>query len=417
MRIVYLSQYFPPEIGAPAARVFELSREWVKAGHQVSVVTGFPNHPTGIVPEAYRGRVVDRESVEGIDVYRNWTLAVPNKSLPLRVASQLSFPISIMGMGLPRVPKPDVVIATSPSIFTSASGLVFSRVWRVPFIFEVRDLWPQLFIEMGMIRNRALIKVLEAAEFFQYRQARKIVVVTDSFRSILIGRGVPAEKLEVIPNGVDLTLFREDTVGAATVREEHGLGDRFVVAYIGTHGLLHGLSSVLAAADRLRGRDDIRFLFVGHGHERDALIAKAAQMQLHNVVFVPGQPRERIPAFVSAADACLVALRQQPFLSENFVPSKIFEYLGCGRPVLASLAGEAAALIVRAGAGTAVAPEDPVALAEAVSALAADRPATRAMGERGLRFVRAHYDRAALARRYLEVLAQVTATTEPRLAA
>jgi colanic acid biosynthesis glycosyl transferase WcaI len=415
MRIVYLSQYFPPEIGAPAARVFELSREWVKLGHQVAVVTGFPNHPTGVVPEAYRGKLVDHEIIEGIDVYRNWTLAVPNRSLAMRVASQLSFPLSVVGLGLPRVAQPDVVIATSPSIFTSISGLVFARALHVPFVFEVRDLWPQLFIEMGMVKNARLIRALEAAEMYQYRRAQKVVVVTESFKSILTARGVPAEKLAVIPNGVDLRLFHEDPEGAARVRVEQGLGDRFVLAYIGTHGLLHGLKSVLSAADRLRGNDDIRFLFVGHGHDREALMAQAREMRLPNVVFVSGQPREAIPAFISAADACLVALRRDPFLAENFVPSKIFEFFGCGRPVVASVAGEAADIVERSGAGVVVAPEDPDALAAAVIALARDRVATKAMGARGLSFARLNYDRTELALRYLEVLGNVSARA--RLAA
>jgi glycosyltransferase involved in cell wall biosynthesis len=409
MRIVYLSQYFPPEIGAPAARVYELSREWVRLGHRVAVVTGFPNHPTGVVPKEYRGKLIDREIVDGIEVYRNWVLAVPNRRLPLRVASQLSFPLSVIGLGLPRVFRPDVVIATSPSIFTSLSGLVFSRTLRVPFVFEVRDLWPQLFIEMGMVKNRALIRVLETAELFQDRQAQKVVVVTESFKSILIGKGVPADQVEVIPNGVDLQMFREDVEGAAKVRTAHGLGSRFVLAYIGTHGLLHGLKSVLLAADKLRYDDSIRFLFVGHGHDREAMLAMAREMRLPNVVFVPGQPREQVPAFISAADACLVALRREPFLAQNFVPSKIFEFFGCARPVLASVSGEAAAIVERAGAGRVVPPEDPAALADAVVDLAGDRSATRAMGARGLAFVQANYDRAVLARRYVELLERVAA--------
>jgi colanic acid biosynthesis glycosyl transferase WcaI len=226
---------------------------------------------------------------------------------------------------------------------------------------------------------------------------------------------------------VDLKTFREDPEGAARVRAAYGLGNRFVVAYIGTHGLLHGLKSVLLAADRLRANDSVRFLFVGHGHDREAMMAMAEQMRLPNVVFVPGQPREEIPAFISAADACLVALRREPFLAENFVPSKIFEFLGCGRPVLASVAGEAAAIIERARAGKVVPPEDPAALAEAVLELSRDRAATQAMGARGLAYARANYDRAVLAQRYLEVLGQVTSGVDcslsrkphgnPRLAA
>jgi colanic acid biosynthesis glycosyl transferase WcaI len=404
MKILYLSQYFPPEPGAPAARVFELSREWVRLGHSVQVVTAFPNHPNGVVPPEYRGRWWDKERIEGIEVLRNRTLVVPNRSMALRVASQLSFPLSVIALGLPRVHRPDVVIATSPSIFTSICGLIYSWVLRVPFVFEVRDLWPQLFVEMGMVKNRALIRALEAAERFQYRRAQKIVVVTQRFREILIGKGVPPEKLAVVPNGVDLELFREDPAGAAGLRESLQLQGKFVVGYVGTHGLLHGLASVLEAAEMLTGHPQIRFLFVGHGHDREKLLGIAQSKGLTNVVFVPGQPREKIPAYYSACDACLVPLRRNPFLAENFVPSKIFEIFGCARPVVGTLAGEAAEIIQRAQAGVVVPPEDGAALAAALLELTRRPAEARQLGLHGRAFVEAHYGRAALAKEYLSVL-------------
>ncbi len=409
MDILYLSQYFPPEIGAPAARVHELSREWVRLGHRVQVVTAFPNHPTGIVPPEYRGRLVDREMIDGIEVLRNWTLAVPNRALPLRVATQLSFPLSVIGLGLPRVRRPDVVLATSPSIFTSVSGLAYARVLRAPFVFEVRDLWPQLFIEMGLVRNRALIRVLETAELFQYRQARRVVVVTRRFKEILAGRGVPAGKIDVIRNGVDLETFREDAGARAEIRARHGLDGRFVLGYIGTHGLLHGLSSVLDAADRLRDDDGIRFLFVGHGHEREKLLASAAKRRLPNVVFVPGRPRDEIPGYYSACDACLIALRRDPFLAENFVPSKLFEIMGCGRPVVASLAGEGAEIVREAGAGVVVEPEDGAALAAAVRELSSRPEQVSELGRAARRAAEAQYSRRVLAQRYAAILGEVAA--------
>ncbi len=407
MDILYLSQYFPPEISAPAARVHEFSREWVRLGHRVQVVTAFPNHPTGVVPPAYRGRLWDREVVDGIEVFRNWTLAVPNRALPLRVASQISFPLSITLLGLPRVRRPDVVLATSPSSFTSVSGLTFARVLRAPFVFEVRDLWPQLFIEMGMIKNRALISVLEAAELLQYRRAQRIVVVTERFKEVLAGRGVPPDKVDVVPNGVALEVFREDGAKRAALRQQLGLGDRFVLGYVGTHGLLQGLGSVLDAADILRGDDRIRFLFVGHGHEREKLLKLAADRALPNVVFVPGRPREEIPGYYSVCDACLIALRKEPFLAQNFVPSKLFEIMACGRAVVASLAGEGAAMVREAGAGVVVPPEDGAALARAVTDLAEHPERTRTYGRAGRERVQARYARRALAERYAGILAKV----------
>jgi glycosyltransferase involved in cell wall biosynthesis len=407
MKILYLSQYFPPEIGAPAARVFELSHEWVRLGHSVKVVTAFPNHPTGVVPPEYRGRLWDKEVVDGIEVYRNWTLAVPNRQMALRLASQLSFPLSVIALGLPRMKRPDVVLATSPSIFTSVCGLAYARALGAPFVFEVRDLWPQLFIEMGMVKNPLLVRVLETAERFQYRQAQKIVVVTERFKEILEEKGVPSGKLAVIPNGVDLHHFREDAAGARQVREEHGLEGKFVIGYIGTHGVLHGLSSILDAAEALKGENQFRFLFVGHGHERQMLIESARSRHLSNVVFVPAQPRDRIPSYYSACNACIVPLRREAFLAENFVPSKIFEILGCSRPVLATLSGEAGEIVRRSGGGMVIPPEDGPALAAAIRELAAGPGRAQNLGRQGRAFVEAHYDRAALAREYLEVLRAV----------
>ena len=252
-----------------------------------------------------------------------------------------------------------------------------------------------------------VVRALEAAERFQYRQAQKVVVVTERFKEILEGKGVPSSKLAVIPNGVDLEYFKEDPEGARQVREQHGLEGKFVVGYIGTHGVLHGLSSVLDAAEALKDQDQFRFLFVGHGHEREKLMEEARSRKLTNVTFVPGQPRERIPSYYSACDACLVPLRKEAFLAENFVPSKIFEILGCSRPVLATLAGEAGQIVTQSGGGVVLPPEDGPALAAAIRGLASEPGRAQYLGRQGRAYVEAHYDRAALAREYLSVLGSV----------
>ena len=403
MHILYVSQYFPPEPGAPAARVTELARAWVEAGHQVTVLTGLPNHPTGIVPPEYRCRVLVSEDFHGARVVRTWIYAAANRGRLRRSLAYASFAASAALWGQFHVGRPDLVIATSPQFLCAAAGHAIARTRSLPFVFEVRDLWPESIVAVGALPARhPIVRGLTLIEEHLYRRADRIVVVTDSFAARLRGRGVAAEKIEVVKNGVDLDRFvpgPRDT----PLRERLGYAGKFVVSYVGTHGMAHGLDRVLDVAAALRPQDQIRFLFVGEGAERQRLEARATTESLGNVRFLGVLPREAMSEVYATSDLCLVPLRKTE-LFQTVLPSKIFEILAMARPVLLSVDGEARALVEASGGGVFVPPEDASAMAEVILRLAQDPAACRDMGQRGRAYVKEHFDRKRLAARYLAIL-------------
>lgn len=413
MRISLICHYYPPEIGAPQARLSEMAREWVQRGHDVTVLTGFPNHPTGIIPPEYRGKIFMDEAVNGIRVWRHWLYATPNEGFFKKTFAHLSFMSSIVLLSLFRGERPGVFIVSSPNFFSVISTYVMSRIRRVPYIFEVRDLWPGIFIELGVLKNRSLIRLLEIIEIFLYRQAAAVVPVTNGFAEDMIRRGIPADKIEVITNGVDLDAYQPGS-GDDNLRRKIGLSDdRFVVSYIGAHGISHGLPRVLDAAESLQGERDIHFLFVGEGAVKSNLINLASNRKLENVTFLRGQPREKVVDFYHLADVCLVPLRDVPGLN-TFIPSKMFEIMGCGIPIIAPLRGEAADILERSGAALVIPPENPVELVSAIKALKSDPEKCWRMGQAGRAFVEKNYDRRILARKYLGVVEKITAQPQRR---
>jgi glycosyltransferase involved in cell wall biosynthesis len=405
MRILYLSQYFPPEMGAPAARVSELAARWAARGHDVTVLTGMPNHPTGVVPEAYRGHATLRETWRGVNVLRTWVYATANKGVVRRGLQYGSFAAAavVAGMVAQEVRRADVVVATSPQFLCALSGWALARRWRVPYVLEIRDLWPQSIVEVGALPERhPLVAVLRRLERFVYAESDLLVGVTDSFARIWREQGVDPGKIRVVKNGVDLGMFRPDIDGTA-MRQRWGTQDRFVVGYIGTIGMAHGLGTLLDVAERLRDRDDVAFVLVGEGAERARLEQQARDRGLHRVQFVGERPRAEIPAILAATDLAVVMLRDTP-LFQTVLPSKLFEIMGCARPVLLAVGGEARRLAESAGCGYIAPPEDPRAMADAVLHALEHPDDARARGLSGRRFVEQHFDRNALADRYLDEL-------------
>jgi glycosyltransferase involved in cell wall biosynthesis len=403
MRITFLCQYFPPEMGAPSARTFEHARHWASLGHDVTVITGFPNHPTGVIRPDYRGNFVKREKVEGIDLLRTWVYVAANKGFTKRILNFLSFFFSSLILGSLMTRRPDVVVGTSPQFFCAVAAYLLSRVKRAPFVFEVRDLWPQSAVELGAIKNPLLIRFLEAIETHLYRRAALVVAVAESIRHHLISKGVPAEKIKVIPNGVDAKFLASASATPAQARDELGLNGSFVVSYIGTHGMSHALETVLRAAKGFSGDPAIHFLFVGEGAEKEKLKQFAAELRLNNVTFVDEQPRERLLAFYAMSDLGVVPLKRLPIF-KKVLPSKLFELMGAGCPVICSVEGEAARLVERAEAGLPIESENVEALIEAIKRLRSDAELRARMGENGQRFVTTHYLRSTLAEKYLDAL-------------
>ncbi len=403
MRILYVSQYFPPEMGAPSARVYELSRAWVRAGHRVEVLTAFAHHPTGVKARKDHGLITRRECVDGIDVVRTYVYATANKGTIKRMLSYASFMLSAMTVGRLRVRRPDVVIATSPQLLCAVAGYFIARTLRVPFVFEVRDLWPESILAVEALRENLLVRSLKQVARFLYRHCDRIVTVGEGYRRGIVSRyGIPESKIDVVRNGIDTTLFtplsRDNEI-----RRTYGWSDRFVAMYVGTHGMAHGLRSVLEAADALRDDPSKLFVFVGEGAEKETLKRFATERQLPNVQFIDQQPKARVPLFYAACDLGLVTLRDTPLFQE-VLPSKIFEYLGSERPFLITVGGEARQVVEAAGAGEYVPPGDVPALVEAIRRLSGQRNRLAQMGRAGRRYVVRHFDRRRLASDYLDIL-------------
>lgn len=402
MNILFISQYFPPEMGAPAARTYELARSWVKAGHRVTVLTAFPHHPTGVIPEAYRGKVFLREQVDGIRVVRSFVYATANKGFLKRTLSYISFMVSAVLFSPLVRDRFQVVVATSPQFFVAVAGYAISRLKQRPFVFEVRDLWPESIVAVGALKNVFVVGLLSRVAHFLYDRASLIVGVAESTRRILTERGISPNKIEVIPNGIDPELFRCPS-GGMEVRKRYRLEGKFIVSYIGTHGMAHALHRVLDAANLLRDAEGIHFLFVGEGAEKEDLVRYSESLALPNATFVGKQEHSAVPAFLNASDVSLVPLRDASLFSA-VLPSKMFEIMGAGRPVILGVRGEARELLERVKAGLCVAPEDPEQLRDAILKLYRDRDLGRSFGENGRRFVMTHHSRERLAGQYADLL-------------
>lgn len=412
MHILFVSQYFPPEMGAPAARVYELSREWVRQGERVTVLTGFPHHPTGVKAPGDRWRLTRRETVDGIEVMRSYVYATPNRGVARRMVSYASFMASATPMALARCRWADVVVGTSPQLLGACAGYLVARLWRRPFVFEVRDLWPESILAVSAMQNNRLIGALRRVAAHLYRRSHLIVTVGQGYkRQINRLYGTALDKMEVVPNGIDPQLFQPGPRRNA-IRDEYGWGDKFVLLYLGTLGMAHRLEVVLEAADTLRDDPDTLFVLVGEGARKNPLRDLATDLRLPNVQFIGQQPKERVPLFYSASDVGLVTLRDTPLFQE-VLPSKIFEILAMERPILLSVGGQARELVESSGGGVYVPPGDSAALVAAIRSLQERSSALREMGRLGRKFVLEHYDRREQARRYLELLRGVVKSSNP----
>ena len=414
MKILYVSQYFPPEMGAPAARAAELARHWARAGHAVSVLTGFPNHPTGVVPAEWRSRLrklTCHERIDGVDVFRTWLWPLPNRKAHERMRNYASFCISAALRGL-TLPRPDVIIASSPQLLVGLSGYWLAALRRIPFVFEVRDLWPESLAAVGVGNQNSLLhRTLAAIAGFLYRNSSRIVVVTPAFKDYLIDHWrVPAEKIDVVENGVETDLFAPAPQSAnEALRLKLGAASRFLVCYIGTLGMAHGLETLLDAASFLKhDNPEVLFLLVGEGAEKQRIRSIAEVRGLSNVHFLDQQPREQIPGLISASDACLVLLKKTDVF-KTVIPTKMLEFMSCARPLILGVDGQARAIVEQAGAGLVIEPENSQALAEAVRKLAGDRALGLNLGQRGREYILANFSRGETAGKYIRVLESLLA--------
>lgn len=404
MRILFLSHYFPPEVNAPATRTYEHCRQWVKDGHNVTVITCAPNHPQGRVYEGYRNRFYQRETKDGITVIRVWTFVTANEGFFKRTLNYISYMCSAVVVSL-FLPKADVVLSTSPQFFNGLAGYFVGKMRRIPWVLEIRDLWPESIVTVGAIKSQAVIKMLEWIERFAYRNADHIVPVTDSFKVYILGKGIEAGKITVVKNGVDLAQYRP-VDGASELAEELGLTGKFIVSYFGTHGMAHHLETILDAARRLNNSPNIVFLMVGDGAERQTLVRMRDTMGLKNVMMLDQQPKSRMPELWALSDVSLVLLKKSD-LFKTVIPSKIFESLAMAKPIVLGVEGESADLLRAAQAGLCIEPEDADQLVARVLELSRDTQLRQRLGSSGRRFVMEQFDRIILARKLASVIEMV----------
>jgi colanic acid biosynthesis glycosyl transferase WcaI len=407
LHIGYLVQQFPPEVGAGPARVTEMALRWQARGARVTVVTGMPNRPEGRIHPEYRGRMFMEEEHRGIRVLRSWLYASPKHGFARTLVNNATFMVTSGMHALARGGGVDVLVASSPPWFPHLTGTLVRAMRRVPLVLEVRDLWPDYLAGMGTVRSAAVMRGIFAAEKAMLRRAEHVVVVTESFRRRVIEKGTAPERVDVVPNGVDTAQYyaADEPPPIDALRRA---GGEMVVGYLGNFGASQDLPSVLEAAALLEREDPrIRVVLAGEGTTADQVQARARELGLRRTSIHPPIPKTATRAFYNACDVCLVPLANFPILQET-IPSKIFEVMACERPVVASLAGEAARVVRESGGGVVAAPGDPRAIADAVLRLR-DTPAAEraAMGAAGRAYVSAHFAREALADRYLEILERV----------
>jgi glycosyltransferase involved in cell wall biosynthesis len=403
IKILLITKYFPPEPGAGATRAYEHAKRWVMLGAGVTVLTCFPHYPDGVIPPKYKGHSYYEEELDGIKIIRTYTYATPNKGKIKRSIGFFSFMISSIIQGYFKFGRQDVIIASSPPITVGVSGLLLSRLRNIRFVFEVRDLWPESIVQLGQIKNKFIIKALEKLEKVLYHKADLIVGISEPFVDFISAKGIEKKKIFIVKNGVDLKLF-EPVPDDNNLRERLNLKGKFIVSYFGTFGLSHALDKVLLAAKILLNKNNsIHFLLIGDGEERNKLIKMKDELKLENVTILKTVTKEELKKFYSISDLMLVTLRDLK-LFNSALPSKMFEIMAMGKPILHTVDGVMRKMLEENKIGIFAEPENPKALVDAIKNLFSQLNTLKEMGERGRNFVEKYFDRDKLAKEYLNYL-------------
>ncbi len=405
MKVLFLTDNFPPEVTPAATRTYEHCREWVKLGAEVTVVTSFPNFPYGKIYDGYKNRRIQKEEVDGIRVVRVWTYLAANERFLRRTIDYLSYAVSSFWGGL--FQKADIIVATSPHFFITWSGSALSFFKRKPWVFEIRDLWPESIISVGMLEDGFVYRTLEKIELRLYKSADHIVPNTEAFKKNLVGRGVPAEKISVIPNGTNFELFFPRKPDKKLI-SSLGLENKFVIGYVGTLGMAHALDFVIRSIARLND-SSIHFLFIGDGAEKENCIRLAKELELENVTFLASVPKQVIPDYLAIIDVSLAPLKKTDTF-KTVIPSKIFEAGAMGKPMLLGVDGQARSIVEEYGSGLYFEPENTEDFIAKVKQLAGDKDLLQQLGEGGKKLARA-FDRKKLAAEMLDVLKKVAQPT------
>ena len=398
MKILFLSDNFPPEVNAPATRTLEHCKEWVKAGHEVTVITCHPNYPIGKVYSGYKNCWKSVEEVEGIKVIRVWTYIASNKGFAKRILDYISFSITSFFAGL--FLKCDIIVATSPQFFTALSGRTLHFFKRKPWIMEVRDLWPDSIKSVGAMKDGIVLRYFSKEEMWCYRSAKQIVVVTDTFKEVISGRGIPASKISVIKNGANLNLFTPREKPAHLV-EKYGMAGKTVLGYVGTIGMAHNIDFLI---DCVKELPHCILMIMGDGAEKEAMIEKVKKENVTNVVFIDSVSKEQVPDYVALQDLALVNLRRDPLFT-TVIPSKIFETSAMHIPIMLGVDGEARKLVEQYGAGLYYEPENKADFLEKLNIILSSKQKYEEC-QAGCDKLAKAFDRKKLAQEMLEIICE-----------
>ena len=401
MKILFLTDNFPPEVNAPAIRTYEHCREWVKSGADVTVITCAPNFPQGKVYPGYRNKLKTTEWVEGIKVIRVWTFVAPNKGFTKRILDYLTFMVTSFLAGL--FIRTDLIIATSPQLFTAISGMMLSLLKRKSWIMEVRDLWPDSIAGVEAVRSRKILNFFYRLEKILYQRTSMIIPVTETFKKVIIAKGIDPSKIHVITNGADLNAFNH-MQKQNYLLHNLGLDNQFVVGYIGTHGMAHGLDFFIRLAPGFI-EDGISFLFIGDGARKEELLRLKQQVGANNLIMLDPVPRKDIPAYLSILNVSLIPLRKVPVFF-TVIPSKIFESAAMGIPILLGVDGESRHIVERYKAGLFFEPEHKDQFLSCLFRLKNDEKLSHQCREGGFALAKA-YDRKRLAGQFFTLLNQM----------
>jgi colanic acid biosynthesis glycosyl transferase WcaI len=401
MRILLLTQYFAPEVGASQVRLSAFCRELRAAGHEVEVVTAMPHHPEGRIYPGYRGRFYCCEVLDGVTIHRVWLYTAKGSSFK-RILSYLSFALLCL-FGLLRARRPDYLFVDSPPLFLAVPGWLASCLWKIPFIFNVADLWPDSVLDLGIMRPGVATKVGFVLEEWTYRHADFITAVTEGIRTSLLQRkGVPAAKVLFLPNGVDTSFFRPTVAPDERLRAQFAFGRKKIVLYAGNHGYANSVDQLIEAASLITD-PTIHFLIIGDGPQKPSLQARAHHLGLGNVTFLDPVPIEKLPSFLSITSIAAVTLRKSP-VTEGARSAKAFVMMAAAKPIVLAGRGESADLIRQADAGIVVPPHSPEEFAEGILLLANNPDLAARMGNNGRAFVQTYFDWTLLVRNWLAQL-------------
>ena len=392
MRVLFLTDNYPPEVNAPASRTYDHVKVWHNSGHEITVITCAPNFPKGRVYEGYKNKLYSVDIESGIRVVRVWSYIAENKGFIKRIIDYVSYSVTSFFAGL--FQPADIIIATSPQFFTALSGRTLSFWKRKPWIMEVRDLWPESIKTVGAMNDNIFIRYFEWEEARCYNSAAKIIVVTDSFKRTLTGRGIPEEKIAVIKNGVDRELFKPAPKDVDLIKSLNLEGKR-IIGYVGTHGMAHKLDFILRCAKNMEGKNNYHFLFIGSGAEKESLVQLKNDLHIENVTMLDSVPKNEVRRYISILDLSLINLRKSS-LFKTVIPSKIFENAGMEIPIIMGVEGEAGDIIEHYGAGMVFEPENEADFNAKLTQLLEDS-SLYAKCKEGCRKLAADFDRHKLA--------------------